>query len=191
MAEKTRFRVNIKTGEIEIEGDQAFVEGQISKLPTIVNTITSGGSISVSKAARKPKAVKKTSQLASTAKPTEKQKKVQSTTNKRGRKTRKKALETDKEFIEWMKNYKTGLKQVDYVLLSGYYIQKRTKSESFRTADISKLLKMIDKKVSNITSTLYLLNRNKKLDITEKKGRTSYFKVTASGEKYLVTLIKK
>jgi len=191
MGEKTKFKVNIKTGEIELEGDQKFVEGQINRLPELVYSITVGKSQTAEMEFERPEAestMKKTSAGISTVK---KDSDMQSVSlKKQRRKPKGKIANTDGDFLDWMKNYKPNLKQVDYVLLLGYYTQKRTSTDSFRTSDVSKLLKIINVKVSNITSTLYLLNRKKKLEITKKQGISSFFKVTVTGEKHLVTLLK-
>ncbi|MFC1733393.1 hypothetical protein ACFL6I_24095 [candidate division KSB1 bacterium] len=180
MGEKTRFRVNIKTGVIELEGNQKFVKEQIKNLPELINSISAGDTNKAKKSE-----FEETEHSKSIVKEKVAPKKLV-----KQQVREPKVAKTNNEFIDWMKNYKPELKQVENVLLCGYYTQKRTSNQPFRTSDVSKLLKDINVKVSNITSTLYLLNRNKKVEITETKGRTSFFKVTTVGEKYLVSLLK-
>lgn len=39
MSETAKFKLNLKTGEVEIEGSEAFVERQIQQLETLIETV--------------------------------------------------------------------------------------------------------------------------------------------------------
>ena len=39
MSETAKFKLNLKTGEVEIEGSEAFVERQIQQLETLIESV--------------------------------------------------------------------------------------------------------------------------------------------------------
>ncbi len=170
----TKFRINIQTGEIEVEGSEQFVDKQINNLNRVINTIQTPPQKVVAPEAKGADVDKKPAR-------------------KRGRPPKAKTIDTrkneDDSYNEWIGSFRTKLKQIDRILIAGMYAQNKNDNKIFKTRQVSKLLKSQGIMLQNVTTRIYGLLKSEKVKITEKQGRTSIYKVTPKGEAYLARLM--
>lgn len=168
MSEIAKFKLNLKTGEIEVEGSEAFVERQIQTLENLV-------------------------ELMELRAPTDEAKDVISTgeqdsvDDKSGSGT----VIDDKlpnTFGEWMHTFRTDINDLDKALITARFVQSQSPSNDFKTAEVNKALKDHGIKLSNPSGSLKRLVEKKLMFQTRKVGVLKFVRVSVDGQKHLLTL---
>jgi hypothetical protein len=174
VTENSRVKICINTGEFEFEGSEAFVKSQLSALPDMLEKLFSylPGKVSTI-----PQAQKFTEDSAHV--------KVPLTP-----KTENDALNIPDSFGEWHNKFPKKIQQVDLVLLTGYYQQKKSDGNAFETGEITSLLKEQGIKVSNPAVFLKLLQQSKLAIIIEKRGSLNRFRISPDGESHVKELLQ-
>jgi hypothetical protein len=164
MAENTRIKINLNTGEIELEGSEDFVKNQISAIPDLLTKIS--GTL--------PKRISLHSH-------------PQTETNLVEQAKHEEAPMPD-NFGEWLNKFAKKLQQVDIVLATGYFKQKNSEDNAFETSEINKLLKEQGIKLSNAAVFLKLLQQSKFAIIIGKRGKLNRFRISPDGEAHIKEL---
>ena len=167
MSEIAKFKLNLKTGEIEVEGTEAFVERQIQALENLVDLMK----ISVQFNEKKAPLIEEQS----------------------GNGDKPASGETAGDTIpstfgEWMHTFKTELSDADKVLITTRFVQSQSSTNDFKTAEVNKALKEHGFKLSNPSATLNSLVEKKLLFQTRKVGVLKYFRLSVDGQKSLNSL---
>lgn len=173
MAEQTRVKINLSSGDIEVEGKQSFVEQQLKNLPDTILSLRGELKKTRTTVAKGPKKRKKrVSRKRAASKPTRAA-------------AKKAAVKVPDSFDKLLSDASDKLSQNDKVLLSGFYHQAGSKKNAFTSSDALKLLKERNIKISNVSNSMAQLLKTKRVARTKKEGRLSYYKITNSGKDYL------
>jgi NACalpha-BTF3-like transcription factor len=167
MENVTRVKINLKSGEIEISGDEQFVEKQIEKLDEIV-------------ALMNLKDVNNTDEEA--------KEKIEEALANVDDTTKNKSLDIPTSIGEWLHSFKDDFTDLDKVLAVGYYLQKSSPENDFKTSQVTKALKEHGYNLSNPTMSLNYLSDKKLVFLNRKVGVLKFMRVSADGEKYLKSL---
>ena len=159
MAETTRIKLNLRNGEIEIEGSEAFVEKQIENLETLLELIRTNKGATLN--------LDEGGDTGGEGTGTSDDNGIPST------------------FGEWMHLFKTDLNDLDKALITARYVQHESQSNDFKTAEINKSLKDHGIKLANPSATLKRLISKKYLFQTRKIGKLIYMRLSVDGQKYL------
>ena len=171
----TKLYINIKSGEISIEGSEDFVSRQIDNIEDIVsliqsdlpqNTIPSNGEETVE--ATDPTVVESTD--------------IISKSNGE--------LTVPDVFGEWLQMFNDDITGQDKALITAYYVQQDSEHKDFKTAQINKSLKDHGIKLANTSSTLKEIESKKLIFQTRKVGKLSFKRVSEGGVKYLKTILR-
>lgn len=166
MSEIAKFKLNLKTGEIEVEGSEAFVERQVKALESLVDLMKLSAPID----------------------------KTKDTPSNLGQGSDNKPdsgdIASDKipdTFGEWMQTFKAE-SDGDKVLITARFVQSQAASNDFKTADVNKALKEHGIKLSNPSATLKNLVDRKLMFQTRKVGVLKYLRLSVDGQNYLSKL---
>lgn len=168
MTEATRVRINIKTGEIEFEGNQAFVESQLAKLPELLNALKIAKSVKTEEGTGGDEEEEVLGEGSSSG---------------------KELLAVPTTFGAWYNKFPGSLKQTDQVLIAGYFVQHNSKDKIFKTIEANKALKDQSVKVANAADSLKDLLDSKLVFIVKKEGKLALFRVSDKGEGHLLKLL--
>ena len=178
MGENTRIKININTGEFEIEGTEDFVKNQLTTLPEMVEKISG--------ALPKRTLVHQHSQ-------TESFPKDQSLANNP---LIPKPENNDvinslpDNFGEWYNKFPSKIQQVDLFLIAGYFKQKKSDDNAFETNEVTDLLKEQGIKLSNPAVFAKLLQQSKLAIIIGKRGKLNRFRISPDGESRIKDLMQ-
>lgn len=171
MSNTTRVKINVKTGEIEFEGSEKFVEKKLAELKGLMDLISSslpeGGIGKAGYASAEESGIE-------TAK-------IQG----------KQEIQVTKDFGEWYHKFPGKLLQTDQVLIAGYFTQRNSSDDIFKTSQANMLLKNQSIKVANATGSLKQLQDAKRVFVVKKEGRIGLFRVSDKGQEYLSELLNK
>jgi hypothetical protein len=173
MTDNSRIKINLNTGEFELEGSEEFVKSQISALPDIIQKVCS----------ILPKPVETHHQIH-----VEEQNHAQVVLTPK--------LDNDvignipNNFGEWFNRYPKKLQQGDLVLLTGYFQQKISEDNAFETSEVTNLLKEQGLKLSNPAKFLKSLQESKLAIIFEKRGKLNRFRISPDGESRIKELLQ-
>lgn len=170
MSEYATFRINLKTGEIEISGSEQFVEARIESIRDILDLVSESTSRTVE--------IDDPTNIPSSA--------TQTTQTSSGSITS--GYETPETFGEWMNSFRDNITDIDKALIAAYFVQSLSDQNEFKTAEVNELLKDHGVKLSNPSRSLKLLEDKKYLFQTRKAGRISYKRVSNDGQAHLETL---
>lgn len=98
--------------------------------------------------------------------------------------------ELPETFGEWLNAVPRDTSDTNKALLAGYYTQLKSESKTFRSRDISKLLKEHSIKLSNTSQFVKALGDSKKIFQHSKNGSEANFKVTRDTETELKKLFE-
>ena len=168
MGEIAKFKLNLKSGEIEVEGSESFVENQIRTLEKLVELMGLNNSSGAGK----------------TDSPDGKLD---------GEKIPPKAADAPDDkipniFGEWMHTFKTDINDLDKALITARFVQSQSSLNDFKTAEVNHALKEHGIKLSNPSATLNRLVAKKMMFQTRKVGVLKYVRVSADGQSHLDTL---
>ena len=168
MSETAKFKLNLKTGEVEIEGSEEFVERQVQALQSLVElmdlhhspgeTFDTGTSSEVS---------------------TESQPDTATTPND---------ATLPSSFGEWMHSFRTDLNDQDKALITARYVQSQAATNDFKTSEINNSLRDHGVKLANPSEALKRLSDKKLIFQTRKVGKLRYMRVSVDGQKHLESL---
>ncbi|MFC1947021.1 hypothetical protein ACFLXY_03770 [Chloroflexota bacterium] len=175
MAENSRIKINIYTGEFEFEGSEDFVRDQLSSLPDTVNAIVS---ILPNVGVTKYQPQLPAENQAIYEKPD-----VVSSTTKSG-------IDLPDSFGEWHNKFPQKLQNTDLVLMTGYFIQKTSEGNSFETSGVTNLLKEQGIKLSNPSVFIKSLQQTKHVIIIGKRGKLNRFRVSPTGESRIKEILQ-
>lgn len=170
MAEVTRVRINVKSGEIEFEGNQSFVETQLANLPELLSAL------------KISKSTKTEDELDASE---------EGDIMGEGASSGKELLSVPSTFGEWYGKYPGPLKQTDQVLIAGYFVQHSSMNKVFKTIEANKTLKEQGIKVANAADSLKSLLTSKYIFVLKKEGKIALFRVSDKGEERLLKLLRK
>ena len=171
MSNTTRVKINVKTGEIEFEGSETFVEKKLAELKGLMDLISSslpeGGIGKAGYASAEESGIE-------TAK-------IQG----------KQEIQVPKNFGEWYHKFPDKLQQTDQVLIAGYFTQSKSSGDIFKTSQANKVLKDQGIKVANAAASLKQLQDAKRVFVVKKEGKIALFRVSDKGQVYLSKLLNK
>lgn len=172
MEDKSRFKVNLKTGEIEIEGSEEFIEKQILNLQKVISLFSP-----------------------LTENDNEAEEKTESELGKMldqsGKEPDDKTFKIPETFGEFLHLMRTDISETDKALVAGYFVQSKSEKNDFKTIEVSKTLKAHGIKLSNPGTFVKGLANNKYVFQTRKDGVLNYMRVSQPGLEYLKTLLNK
>lgn len=169
--ETTKARINFKTGEIELEGSEQFVQSQLANLEPIAEImalLTSAGAAA--------------EQEEETEEVAEEEKEAASAESK--------GLVVPSTFGEWFHKFKDDLSDEDKSIITSFYVQNESPDNDFKTSQVNKSLKDHGIKLANPSETLKRLSTKKLLFQTRKVGKLRYMRVSADGIKHLKSLLR-
>lgn len=171
--DKSKIKINIETGEIEIEGSQQFIEQQLDNLENIIEIISNVKNNNLNEEFDELIEEKKQ----------EEDEKISNVGEQ--------SLEVTDTFGEWFHKFNDDLTEDDYALIAAYFVQKKeSKKDEFKTSQITSKLKEHGIKLSNTSRSLKSL-RDKKLAFqTRRDGGLILYRVSADGIKYLKSLLR-
>lgn len=170
--DSTKVRINLKTGEIELEGSEQFVKEQLEMLGPIVEFMAQLSTGSNGTA----------DEPSDEAEPTTEQEKIS--------KIGEKGLDVPNSFGEWKHKFKEDLNDLDKSLLTAYYVQKANTENDFKTSEVNNSLKDHGVKLSNTSASLQRLESKKLAFQTRKVGKLKYLRVSSDGISHLKSLLR-
>lgn len=171
MPDNCRIRINLVSGEVEIEGSPEFVTNQLQSLESTVRLIRD---ILV-----KAPAPKESSSPNSPSPDGGKPQTAQTT---------HRGLDTD-TFGELLHAIPKGSTDVEKALAAGFFVQKGSEENDFKTAEVTKILKDHSIKLSNTSQSLKQCKENDYIFQTRKVGNTIYYRISIDGKEHLQNLI--
>jgi len=171
----TKLYINIKSGEVSIEGSEEFVSKQIENIEDIISLMQLDGSSNTNTT---DEPADESSIDAS------KETGDNESSNPIGE------LVVPSVFGEWLHKFKDAINDQDKALITAYYVQQDSDKNDFKTAQINKSLKDHGIKLPNTSTTLKQIENKKLIFQTRKVGKLSYKRVSADGKKHLKSLLR-
>ncbi|SHM76161.1 hypothetical protein [Gracilibacillus kekensis] len=170
--ENAKVKINVQTGDIELEGTEKFVTEQMNDLETTVDII-----------AQLLKNEPETSVEEFEERKEQEQEKLA--------KVEENTLDTNCPMGEFYQKFKEGLNDLDKALITAYFIQKQNPDNEFKTREVSEALKEHGIKLTNPSTSLNRLSDKKYIFLTRKEGKKlKYQRVSADGVECLKTLLR-
>jgi len=167
-----RIKINIEIGEVEIEGSEDFVNSHVDNLEDIFKHIEMRRSPIVNEVPQTNIEIENTSTESEIL-------------------AVKPSLSVPDTFGEWMLHFKDELNDQGKVLITAFYLQKKSKTNDFKTKQVSDALKEHGIKIANTSTNLTRLTSKKAIFQTRKDGNLKFFRVSKDGEKELEKLLRK
>jgi hypothetical protein len=161
MSETAKFRLNLQTGEIEIEGSEDFVERQINGLEALLELI---GPVD------------------------DPADEFEEETGGDGENPPKNGDGMPTTFGEYLHSFKSDINDLEKALVTARFVQHESATNDFKTSEVNKSLKDHGIKLSNPSVSLKRLIQKKYLFQTRKVGKLIYMRVSTDGQKYLESL---
>jgi len=168
MSETAKFKINLRTGEIEISGSEEFVEARINSLDDVLGLINS--------------------QIAAPDPLDNAEKNSGVTSSSPTTSVSPSSDGMPETFGEWMHTFKDGINDLEKALITARFVQSQSEDNDFKTTEVNSSLKDHGIKLSNPSQTLKMLENKKYLFQTRKVGKLSYKRVSTDGQKHLDTL---
>lgn len=165
MSNSTVVRINLKSGEIEIQGTEEFVERQLANLDSLLVTISSSGNTTPF------------------SPPQERRKRGEEQITDE-------ASELPGTFGEWLNRFPRDLTDQDMALVAGRYVQNDSDSSEFKTSQVTSMLKGQGIKLANTSHSIKRLITKKLAFVTRKEGRISYYRLSKDGEERVMLLLE-
>ena len=174
MDKPARARINFKTGEVELEGSEQFVQGQLANIDAIADYIAL---LSTNNSLDEESIVEQ-EEIAAVAE--EEQEKLASTSERE--------LQVPNTFGEWLHGFRDDINDLEKALITAYYVQKQSPQNDFKTSEVNKFLQDHGVKLSNPSNSLTRLAEKKLLFQTRKNGKLKYMRVSSDGVNHLKSL---
>lgn len=177
--ENTKVKINLKTGEIEFEGSEEFVQNQMDSLDSIIDLLSSSvvpNTFSENIQSSTSDEVEDFSENENTAE----------SSNNNGD-----SLAVPESFGEWMHKFKDSINDIEKALVTAYYVQNQSDKKDFKTLEVNKSLRDHGIKLSNPSRSLKLLEEKKYLFQTRKEGqKVRFMRVSQDGISHLKSLLR-
>lgn len=175
MSTTAKFKLNLRTREIEIEGSEDFVQRQISDLESIFEAID------LAKAGDTGDAVDGDDQPDG------------STTGGQGGGTSNgsgagASSELPASLGEYFHQFAQSINDTDKALITARFVQAQSQTNDFKTAEVNKALQDHGIRLSNPSESLKRLSDRKLLFQTRKVGKLRFMRVSQTGQGHLDTL---
>lgn len=177
--ENTRVKINIKTGEVEFEGSEEFVQNQMDNLDTIIDLVNSN--IPLPDTA--PEFASESTSI--------------NTEDDSGSIEAEDApndasdFSVPSSFGEWMHKFKDSINDLEKALVTAYFVQHQSDKNDFKTLEVNKSLRDHGIKLSNPSQALKKLETKKYLFQTRKEGtKVRFMRVSQDGVSHLKTLVR-
>ncbi|WP_028574629.1 hypothetical protein [Desulfonatronovibrio hydrogenovorans] len=171
MSEKAVVSINLNSGEIRLEGSEAFVTEQLANLEELLATI-----------GRAPAAAQANSGQP-LEEPVNEASSVNSETDEQAG-----SLNVPEVFGEWLHSFRDDISDQEKALITAYFVQSKSEGNEFKTSEVTKFLSDHGIKLSNASSTLKQIERKKLIFQTRKPSKISYKRVSQDGVKHLLSL---
>ncbi len=174
-----RLRVKTKSGEIELEGSQLFVEKKMDQLPELVEKMDRV----LARTTNKPD---KTTvrEKSKTSKP---EKKIKSEPSKPTNSSIN--LTVPNNFKQWLSKFPDKIRQADALLISSYFIQHRSADNAFKCFLAKNALEKAGIELTNLDSSMTRLINEQLVLVSKKAGKLTLYKISAKGRQYLEELL--
>lgn len=172
--ETTRVKINLYSGEIELEGSEKFVENQLENLDSIIELISS---------VRKTEKNKVSHDINNEQESSDNDIDDQPNTNPKG-------ISVPSSFGEWMHKFRDDVNDLEKCLLTAYYVQNGSPQNDFKTREVNDSLKEHGIKLSNPSTSLKRLVEKKLLFQTRKNGAVKFMRVSQDGMQLLKSLLR-
>jgi hypothetical protein len=168
MSDAAKFKLNLKTREVEIEGSEEFVSRQIQNLESIFNFLNAEPEDEADFQDRTGEKVQ-SGEVGG---------KTDDTSNGRLPAT----------FGEFMHSFDTDRNDLEKALITARFVQSQSSTNDFKTSEINNALKDHGIKLSNPSVSLKRLAEKKFLFQTRKVGKLRYMRVSVEGQAFLDTI---
>ncbi|SIS91030.1 hypothetical protein [Neptunomonas antarctica] len=177
--ESTRVKINIKTGEIEFEGSEQFVQNQMDNIDTIIDLVCSN----IHSPVVKPELSSESTSLIT-------EEDGESIENKDAS-SEENNFSVPSSFGEWMHRFPENISDHEKALVTAYFVQNQSDKNDFKTLEVNKSLRDHGIKLSNPSQFLKKLEIKKYLFQTRKEGtRVRFMRVSQDGVLHLKTLVR-
>ncbi len=170
MTAAAKFKLNFRSGEIEIEGSEDFVKEQIEGLAELVSELGLRA-----KAAANESADEEDSR--------------EDRENSSGTKDEKDGLDGPTgTFGEWMHSFRSEVDDLDKALITARYVQAQSSQNDFKTSEVNKALKDHGIRLSNPSRSIARLAEKRLMFQTRKVGVLRFMRVSVDGQAHLNSL---
>lgn len=176
----TRVKINIRTGEVEFEGSEEFVQNQMDALDTIIDLVSSNITLS-----------KSIPEMTSETPITKADNDIETidsadTTIATG------DFSVPSSLGEWMHTFNDDINDLEKALITAYFVQNQSDNNEFKTLEVNSSLRDHGIKLSNPSHSLKKLETKKYLFQTRKEGpKIRFMRVSQDGVSHLKTLARK
>ena len=172
--ENTRVKINLKSGEIEFEGSESFVQSQMDNLDVILDLVGTGIPLTEVAVLDNGGDVP-----------------VDSVEEPENGEPLPSNLQVPDSFGEWMHKFKDGINDLEKALVTAYYVQSQSDKNDFKTLEVNKSLRDHGIKLSNPSQALKKLETKKYLFQTRKEGqKVRFMRVSQDGLGHLRSLLR-
>lgn len=173
--ETTRVKINLLSGEIELEGSEEFVANQMENLDSIIELLSS---------VRKPTKTEADDS-------TDEELDVEAKGNHSDQPSRNPGqITVPDSFGEWMHKFRDDVNDLEKCLLTAYFVQNSSPQNDFKTREVNNSLKEHGIKLSNPSTSLKRLVEKKLLFQTRKNGTVKFMRVSQDGMQLLKSLLR-
>ncbi|MGD1928849.1 MAG: hypothetical protein ACFB12_08045 [Leptolyngbyaceae cyanobacterium] len=174
MGTPAKVRINFKSGEVELEGSESFVQGQLENIDTIAEYVALLASSNFSGSTE----LEEEEEIAALV---EEEEDKLSSAGEQG-------LEMPGTFGEWFHGFRDDINDLDKALIAAYFVQKQSSDNDLKTSEVNKSLKDHGIKLTNPSTSLRRLETKKLLFQTRKVGSLKFKRASADGVNHLKSL---
>lgn len=168
MTNNALFRVNVRNGEIEIQGSEEFIERQIQQLESTLETILQLFEV-----------VEKEEEL------------VEGVPEEEPREPITADKGVPDSFLEWLYKFPKNVNDQEKALIAGYFLQHNSADNRFLSSDVPKLLRDNGVTIQNSNVQLRRLAAKRLIIPVGRSGRRTFYRVSQQGQEYLYDLMRK
>jgi hypothetical protein len=169
-----RVRVKTKSGEIELEGSQLFVEKKMKQLPALVEKMDHF------LADTTIKNTKSEDDKSKKNKPSRQSKQTNSKPI-----TTSAVLTVPNSFKQWLAKFPDKIRQADALLIASYFVQHRSADSVFKCFLAKNILHKAGIELTNLDSSITRLLNEQLVLVSKKAGKLTLYKVSAKGRNHL------